>query len=101
VEVYSTLTRMPGQRRVAGEQAILFVKDIRARLTIVALDAEEYSDALHASASLGIAGGAIYDAMLAHCAVKAKAESIYTWNLRHYALCGHEVAGLLRTPSQG
>jgi predicted nucleic acid-binding protein len=92
---------MPGWRRVAGEQAILFVKDIRDRLTIVALDAEEYSGALQASASLGIAGGAICDAMLAHCAVKAKAESIYTWNLRHYALCGSEVAGLLRTPAQG
>ena len=30
--------------------------------------------------------------MLAHCAIKAKAESIYTWNLRHYALCDREVS---------
>ena len=24
--------------------------------------------------------------MLAHCAIKAKAEAIYSWNARHYAL---------------
>jgi hypothetical protein len=29
-------------------------------------------------------GGGIYDAMLAHCAIKAKADAIYTWNARHY-----------------
>ena len=39
-----------------------------------------------------------YDAMLAHCAIKAKAEAIYTWNARHYTLCGGDVVGLLRTP---
>ena len=36
--------------------------------------------------------------MLAHCAIKAKAEAIYTWNARYYTLCGQEVTDLLRTP---
>ncbi len=40
----------------------------------------------------------IYDAMLAHCALKAQAETIYSWNGRHYALCGSEVTQRLRTP---
>ncbi len=31
-----------------------------------------------ASAAMGIVGGGIYDAMLAHCAVKADAEAIYS-----------------------
>lgn len=97
-EVYSSLTRMPGKRRISGEQAMLFIGNIRERLSIVALTADEYADALEASAALGIVGGGIYDAMLAHCALKAKAETIYTWNLRHYAQCGREVAGRLRTP---
>ncbi len=35
---------------------------------------------------------------IAHCALKAKAEAIYTWNERHYALCGADVAAKLRTP---
>jgi predicted nucleic acid-binding protein len=97
-EVYSTLTRMPGKHRISGEQAMLFVASIRERLSIIALTGDEYADALQASAALGIVGGGIYDAMLAHCAVKAKAEAIYSWNVRHYARCGGEVVGLLRTP---
>jgi predicted nucleic acid-binding protein len=97
-EVYATLTRMPGKRRIAGEQAMLFIGNIRERLSIIALDAEEYAEALTASAARGIIGGTIYDAMLAHCALKSKAQAIYTWNTRHYALCGQEVASRVRTP---
>ena len=96
-EVYSTLTRMPGKHRISGEQAMLFIGSIRERLSVIALGVDEYFDALQASAALGIVGG-IYDAMLAHCAIKAKAEAIYTWNARHYTLCGRDVAGRLRTP---
>lgn len=97
-EVYSTLTRMPGKHRISGEQAMLFIGSIRERLSIIALTGDEYADALQASAALGIVGGGIYDAMLAHCATKAKAEAIYTWNGRHYTLCGPDVVGRLRTP---
>jgi len=97
-EVFSTLTRMPGKHRISGEQAWLFLSSIRERLSVVALSANEYANALQASAALGIVGGGIYDAMLAHCAFKAKAEAIYTWNVRHYTLCGREVVGRLRTP---
>ena len=97
-EVYATLTRMPGKRRISGEQAMLFISNIRERLSLVALSGEEYADALQASAARGIIGGAIYDAMLAHCALKAEAEAIYTWNTRHYTQCGPEVARRLRTP---
>ncbi len=97
-EVYATLTRMPGKRRISGEQAMLFIGNIRDRLSIIALNGDEYADALQASAALGIIGGGIYHAILAHCALKAKAEAIYTWNTRHYTLCGREVAGRLRTP---
>src|SRR5437899_7175760 len=72
-EVYSTLTRMPGKYRISGEQAMLFIGSIRERLTIIALNGDEYSDALAASSARGIVGGGIYDAMLAHCAMKARA----------------------------
>ena len=97
-EVYSTLTRMPGKHRISGEQAMLFIGSIQERLSIIALDGDEYAEALRVSASLGIVGGGIYDAMLARCALKAKAEAIYSWNGRHYGLCGADVTGRLRTP---
>src|ERR1700722_8274319 len=71
-EVYSTLTRMPGKHRISSEQAILFTGNIRERLSIIALNGDEYVRALEESAARGIIGGGIYDAMLAHCALKAK-----------------------------
>jgi predicted nucleic acid-binding protein len=89
---------MPGKHRISGEQAMLFVGSIRERLSIVALSGDEYADALQSSSALGIVGGGIYDALLAHCAVKAQAEVIYSWNVRHYGQCGPEVTRRLRTP---
>ncbi len=100
VEVHSTLTRMPGRHRISSEQAILFIGSIRERLSIVALTGQEYADALEASAARRIVGGGIYDAILARCAVKAKAETIYTWNEKHYAQCGPDITKRLRMPGQ-
>jgi predicted nucleic acid-binding protein len=98
LEVYSTLTRMPGKHRISGEQGMLFIKDIRERMTIVSLNADEYAEMLQKNAAIGILGGTIYDAFLASCALKAKAESLYTWNVRHYGLCGPDVSRILKTP---
>lgn len=98
VEVFATLTRMPGTHRVSGEQAMLFIQDVLDRLTAITLTSNEHADCLARSSNSGIFGGAIYDAMLACCAVKAGTDAIYTWNLRHYALCGPAVTERLRTP---
>jgi predicted nucleic acid-binding protein len=98
IEVFSTLTRMPGKHRISGEQAMLFVSDVRQRLSLVTLNGDEYTDALQSCATRGIVGGTVYDAMLGRCALKAQAQTIYTWNERHYAQCEPEVMRRLRTP---
>ncbi|MGH9639672.1 MAG: PIN domain-containing protein [Bryobacteraceae bacterium] len=97
-EVYSTLTRMPGKHRISSEQAILFIGNIRERLKVIALSEQQYADALAESAARGIVGGAIYDATLARCALVANAETIYSWNVRHYLQCGPDVVSRLKTP---
>jgi predicted nucleic acid-binding protein len=97
-EVYATLTRLPGRYRVSGEQAMLFIGEIRQRLTIIALDEEDYAKILQTAASAGVVGGTIYDAILAGCALKASVQTIYTWNTRHYNQFGSEVVRRLRTP---
>lgn len=97
-EVYSTLTRMPGRHRVRAKEAMLFIGSIRERLSIVALSGEEYATALETAAAAGIAGGGIYDALLVHCAIKARADVIYSWNVRHYRQCGPEISARVRTP---
>ena len=98
VEVYSALTRMPGKHRISGDQAMLFVGNIRERLTVVGLTPDEHFEMLQSNADLGVTGGAIYDALLASCALKSGAEKLYTWNLRHYGQFGPKVTPLLQTP---
>ena len=77
-------TRLPGKHRLSAAQLMLCVGEIRERLTLVALADPEYYSALEHAASLGTAGGTIYDALIVACAVKIKAETIYTWNRRHF-----------------
>ena len=98
VEVYSTLTRMPGKAGASSDEAIAFVQRIRNRLSIVTLDAAEYENTLLEASALGIRGGTVYDAIHAACALKCGADVIYTWNVRHYVLCGPEVARRVSTP---
>ncbi len=97
-EVYATLTGMPGKRRVSGDEALLFLGDIRERLTLVALDGQEYFQVLEASAAAGLASGATYDAILGHCALKAKAEAIYSWNLKDFLRLPPAIASRVRNP---
>ena len=98
-EVYATLTGMPGKRRVSGDEALLFLGDIRERLTLVALDEQEYFQMAEASAAAGgLASGAIYDAILGHCALKAKAEAIYTWNPKDFLRLSPAIASRVKNP---
>jgi len=64
----------------------------------VALDDQEYYAAIVESAAAGMVGGAIYDALLARCALKARADTLYTWNLKHFQQLGPEVAERTKTP---
>jgi hypothetical protein len=52
-EVYSTLTRMPGRHRIGSDQALLFIGNIRERLSVIGLSGNEYAQALQASAARG------------------------------------------------
>lgn len=97
-EVYATLTGMPGKRRVSGDEALLFLGDIRERLTLVALDQQEYFQMAEASAAGGLAGGAINDAILGHCALKAKAMVIYTWNIKDFLRLSPAMADRVKSP---
>lgn len=97
-EVYSALTRLPGKHRLSGEQVLLFLQTIRERLTIISLSGREYYSAIEDAAAGGIVGGATYDALLARCALKARVETIYTWNANHFQRLGVEVAKRVKTP---
>ena len=97
-EVYATLTRLPGKHRASASEAMLFLENMEERLTLISLDAEEYWKAVMNSAESGIVGGMIYDALLAHFALKVRAETIFTWNVEHFRRLGPEVAKRVKTP---
>ena len=98
-EVYATLTGMPAKARVSGDEALLFLSDIRERLRLVALDELEYFQIIEASSAAGLAGGAVYDAILGHCALKAKAKIIYTWNTRDFVRLSPAIAARVQNPA--
>jgi len=100
-EVYATLTGMRvASRRTSGDQALLFIGNIRERFTPVGLNEPEYLQMLEASAAAGLAGGAIYDSLLGHCAIKAGAETIYTWNTKDFLRLPTAIASRVKTPDQ-
>jgi len=80
------------------EQALLFLDEIRDRLKTIVLDSEEYRSTIVDAAAEGVVGGMIYDALIARCALKAKAETIFSWNIDHFRRLGPEVARRVRTP---
>jgi predicted nucleic acid-binding protein len=97
-EVYSTLTRYPGKQRLSAEAAALLLQEIEHRLSLVWIDGDEYVAAIDRIAKAGIVGGAVYDGLIATCALKARAEVLYTWNVNHFKMLGEEVARIVRSP---
>jgi predicted nucleic acid-binding protein len=97
-EVYATVTRLPGAHRVSSSDAMLFLETIRERMTVIALDESGYMAAIQAAAASGATGGLVYDALLVQCAVKARAENILTWNVRHFQHASPDHTDKIRTP---
>jgi predicted nucleic acid-binding protein len=97
-EAYSTFTRYPGKERMSAEAASLMVQEIEHRFTLVWLDGDEYYAAIRRMAQMRIVGGAVYDGLVAECALKAGANHLYTWNVRHFDLLGPVIKKLVTMP---
>ena len=97
-EVYATMTALPVKDVIPPDQALLFVGEVRDRFTVVALDEDEYYETIRQAAERGFASGRIYDALLLRCAAKVKAEVIYTWNVKHFAVIDPRQASKIQTP---
>jgi predicted nucleic acid-binding protein len=63
---------------------LLFLKNIRERLALITLTGDELHATIKEAAEVRVIGGRIYDALVARCALKAKADAVYTWNTRHF-----------------
>jgi predicted nucleic acid-binding protein len=97
-EVYATVTGMRPPWRVSGDQALLFLGEIRDKLTLVALNEQEYFQVVEAAAAAGFSGGAMYDVILGYCALKADAEVIYTWNVNDFLRLPQPISRRVKRP---
>jgi predicted nucleic acid-binding protein len=97
-EVYAVLTGMPGKDRVSPHEALLFLGDVRQRLATISLEESDYFAVLESAAATAVTGGSIYDAIIAHCALKSKARTLFTWNVRHFKRLGEQIAHLVKEP---
>jgi predicted nucleic acid-binding protein len=86
-ESYAVLTRFPAPHRLSPADALSLLEgNFIDRAQIVALDALGYRALLRRAGREGISGGLTYDALIAECALKAKAAVLLTFNAGHFAL---------------
>lgn len=87
VEAYAVLTRLPPPHRLAPDVALYLIDANFVRgVTAVALGAPDYRAMLRSAPSLGITGGRLYDAVIARCAVVARARTLLTFNASHFEM---------------
>src|SRR5260370_4017851 len=97
-EVYAVMTALPVRPMIPPEQALLFVEEVRNRLTLVSLSAQEYFAAIQNAASRCLTGVRIYDSLLLACAAKCKAPAVYTQNLKHYQSLAPDLPPRIQAP---
>lgn len=85
VETYSVLTRLPLPHRLTSPVAFQLIEQNWGEHETVALTADQYWKTLRSAQAEGIGGGLVYDALIAACARRAKAEILLTWNIEHFA----------------
>ena len=85
VETYAVLTRLPSPHRLAPADAWALVEaNFIKQSTAVALTGAAYARLLRRLAKQTIAGGRTYDAVIAECARRGRAETLLTFNRRHF-----------------
>ncbi|MBI5281963.1 MAG: PIN domain-containing protein [Candidatus Solibacter usitatus] len=97
-ECYACLTSQPRRPRIQPTQVERFLEDLRKYVFFIELSQEEYLLAMNGAAEKGLTGGIIYDALHVESARKAKAQTIYTYNRRHFMAVAPELAGRIVAP---
>ena len=98
-ELYAVLTRLPVHPRISPLLAVQLIRtNVLATCEIEALIASDYPALLDHLAGLGIAGGAVYDAILLHTAQKAGVDRIVTLNEADFRRVYPALAGKVVSP---
>ncbi len=80
-ELYAVLTRLPARPKISpGTAARLIRENVEAPATIVSLSATDYRSVIKDLSERGIAGGTVYDALIAKAARRSSADRLLTFN---------------------
>jgi predicted nucleic acid-binding protein len=80
-EAYSVLTRLPEPHRLDPRDALALLEANWSEARAVALAAADYRSVLRRCRDAGIGGGAVYDALIAESARKARVTAVVTWDI--------------------
>ena len=84
-EMVAILTRLPVRPSISPELARrIITADVLGSCEVVTLSVTDYVTLLDHLADLGIAGGAVYDALLLHTAWKSEVDQVITLNARDF-----------------
>ena len=98
-ETYSVLTRLPVKPPIPTEQALLFIREIQDRFTVVTLTGKEYFATVERLAESGLAKSYIYDGLIMSAAAKSGADIVYTWDIGHFRrVSPPAIVNRIRTP---
>jgi len=85
VEAYAVLTRFPPPHRLEPSDALILLEtSFISAGTVIALDPGDYTKLLRESARDGVAGGRIYDAVIAACAERSYGVTLLTFNMSDF-----------------
>jgi predicted nucleic acid-binding protein len=98
-ECYAVLTAIPTRPRITPPTAARILHDnIESKAKIVALTASDYRRVVHDLSRLGLAGGVVYDAIVARCAAKVGVEILLTLNPDHFIRVWPEGEDIVSAP---
>jgi len=83
-ETFSVLTRLPEPHRLRPEDALELIEANWGETRLVSLVGSDYRSTLRRCRDVGLGGSAVYDALIAACARKARVETLVTWDLEGF-----------------
>ena len=84
IETFAVLTRIPYPYRLSEKDAWELLDSNFSKSEVVALTSRQYWRVLKTCRDSRVSGGQIYDAVIAQCARRAKANLLLTWNRDHF-----------------
>lgn len=99
-ELYAVMTRLPLRPAIPPTVALQLIEENLRGFHTVALSTADYRAVLRRLEKLHLAGAAVYDALIAQAALKAKAEHLLTLNPGHFRRLGQDVEAIVLVPGE-